>query len=495
MSLPAYDALDGIRERCHTWRAAAIIAVAALAAAPATVAAQHSHHVVSTPQASPPDSAARHAHAAADTARAASDTSSDEHATHGAHDDMEGGMALPLGVPASRMGSGTSWMPDSSPMFANHLTWGGWTAMLHGAAFGQYDYQGSKRGAGQLGLINWGMLMATRPLGTGQLQLRGMVSLEPLTVGNSGYPLLLQTGESYKGEALHDRQHPHDAIMELAASFQRPVARNLAVELYAGLAGEPALGPVAFMHRPSAQSDPLAPLGHHWQDATHVTFGVVTAGIYSRLFKLEGSVFNGREPDENRWNLDLRRLDAYSGRLTVNPTGRISVAGWYGYLPSPEALHPEESVHRYGASVMYAGRGLGGGAWGSTLLWGANRHAGHAENSVLAESDLQVGRKNTIFGRAEYVQKNAEELVLSGIDAERQFDIGALSLGYLRELGSIPGGTIGIGGRASVNFVPSTVGQFYGTRTPKGLSVFVRVRPKAMESHAGAEMMNHERHH
>jgi hypothetical protein len=389
------------------------------------------------------------------------------------------------------MGSGTSWMPDFSPMYANHLTWGAWTAMLHGAAFGQYDYQGSKRGAGQLGIINWGMLMAIRPLGTGQLQLRGMASLEPLTVGGRGYPLLLQTGESYNGAPLHDRQHPHDAVMELAASFQQPVAHNVAVELYAGLAGEPALGPVAYMHRPSAQTDPLAPLGHHWQDATHVTYGVVTAGIYSRLFKLEGSVFNGREPDENRWNLDLRRLDAYSGRLTVNPTGRLSIAGWYGYLPSPEALHPDESVHRYGVSMLYGGHGPGGGAWASTLLWGANRHGGHSEHSVLAESNLDIGRQSTIFGRAEFVQKSAEELVLPGVDAERQFDVGALTLGYLRELGPIPGGSIGVGGLASINFVPSAVGQFYGTRRPAGLSVFVRVHPRVMGAHRGTNIAGH----
>jgi hypothetical protein len=406
---------------------------------------------------------------------------------HGAHD-MADMMAGPLGVSHVRMGSGTSWMPDSSPMHANHKMFGDWTAMIHGVAFGQYDYQGSKRGDKQLGIVDWEMLMLMRPVGSGMLHLHGMASLEPATIGAHGYPLLLQTGESYKGQPLHDRQHPHDFIMELAAMFQQPIAKNLAIEVYGGPAGEPALGPVAFMHRPSAQNDPLSPLGHHWQDATHISYGVATAGLYSRQWKLEGSWFNGREPDENRWDFDLRRFDSYSGRLTVNPTGRLSIAGWYGYLPSPEALHPEEQVHRYGASVAYGGRGIAGGSWSSMLMWGANEHGGLAENSVLAETNLEIGENNAVFARGEYVRKSAEDLVLPSIAADRQFDINSLVLGYVREVASIPGGSIGIGARASVNVIPRDLQPFYGTRTPSGIDVYVRVRPKKMRSGSMAGM-------
>ena len=435
----------------------------------------------------PDDAAAqheRHAGAKPDSARAASTMQRDP--AHDVGDLMEG----PLGLSEQRMGSGTAWMPDSSPMYAVHKMSGDWTVMMHGAAFGQYDDQGSTRGDKQLGVIDWGMLMASRAVGTGMLHLNAMMSLEPLTIGAKGYPLLLQTGESYKGQPLHDRQHPHDAFMELAAMFQQPVASNLAVELYAGPAGEPALGPVAFMHRPSASNDPLAPLGHHWQDATHISFGLATAGLYSRSWKLEGSWFNGREPDENRWDFDLRRFDSYSGRLTVNPNGRVSLAGWYGYLPSPEALHPDEQVHRYGTSLMYAGRGIAGGAWGSTLLWGANRIAGRVENSVLAETNLEIGQKNSVFGRAEYVRKSAQDLVLGGIAPEQQFDVNSLVAGYIREIASVPGGSIGLGGRVSVNFIPAALQPSYGTRTPAGIDVYVRIRPKRManESMAGMTM-------
>jgi hypothetical protein len=447
-------------------RLSALAAFVLLVMLPFVASAQHEHH-----QTSKPDTTH------ADTVRdAMASMPGMDHAGH----DMAAMMNGPLGISHVRMGSGTSWMPDSSPMHANHRMWGDWTAMIHGVAFAQYDDQGSKRGDSQFGIIDWEMLMLMRQVGTGMLHLHGMASLEPATIGGKGYPLLLQTGESYKGEPLHDRQHPHDFVMELAAMFQQPIASNLALEFYGGLAGEPALGPVAFMHRPSAQNDPLAPISHHWQDATHISYGVLTAGIYSRQWKLEGSWFNGREPDENRWNIDLRGLDSYSGRLTVNPTGRVSLSGWYGYMPSPEALHPDESVHRYGASALYGGRGISGGAWESALVWGANKHDGHSSNSVVAESNLEIGRRNAVFMRAEYVRKSAGDLVLPSMDPQQEFDVRSIVGGYTREVVSIPGGTIGVGGRVSLNFIPAALEPAYGTRTPAGFAVYMRVRPKRM---------------
>jgi len=413
--------------------------------------------------------------------------------TADAHD-IAAMMVGPLGVSHLRMGSGTTWLPDSSPMHANHKMWKDWTVMLHGVAFGVYDHQGTDRGADQVGVIDWEMLMAMRRVGSGLLHLHGMASLEPATIGARGYPLLLQTGESYNGEPLIDRQHPHDLFMELAAMFQQPIARDLAISLYGGPVGEPALGPVAFMHRPSAQSDPFSPLGHHWQDATHISYGVATAGLYSRLWQLEGSVFNGREPDENRWDFDFGALDSYSGRLTLNPTGRWSVAGWYGFLASPEALHPEESLHRYGTSLLYSGRGWRNGEWASLLMWGANNHGGHAENSVVAESNLEIGRYNTMFGRLEYVQKSAQELVVTGAPPTQEYGITSLVAGYIREVASIPGGTIGAGLRGSVNFIPRTLEPTYGTRTPTGIAVYLRVRPKRMAIGAPMPTMPGMRH-
>jgi hypothetical protein len=397
-----------------------------------------------------------------------------------------------LGIPMNRMGSGTSWLPDAAPMHAVHFKAGSWALMVHGVAFGMYDKQFTRRGDDQVSSVNWGMLMATRAVGPGSLQLRGMFSAEPFTVGAKGYPLLLQSGESYQGEPLHDRQHPHDLFMELAALYQRPISRNLAVSFYVAPVGEPAVGPVAFPHRPSAASDPLAPLAHHWQDATHISFGVLTAGLFSHTVKVEGSWFNGREPDEDRYDFDYsgRSLDSYSGRLTVNPTPNWSVSGSYAFLESPDALRPTESLHRVNAAVLYSKPTTRGGDWSSALVYGANKHTGGGwENSFTAESNLDLDLRNSVFGRLEYVRKTAEDLAVVGTLPSAEFDIGSLVLGYVRELGSLGRTTIGVGATGTLGFIPADLEPTYGTRTPTGLAVYLRIRPKVMQM--GQEMMNH----
>src|SRR6266571_3930128 len=387
----------------------------------------------------------------------------------------------PLGIPETRMGSGTSWLPDASPMHAAHYQFARWTLMLHGKGFLQYDWQGGSRGSNQLGIVNWAMAAASRPLGGGQLQLRGMLSAEPWTIGSRGYPLLVQTGESYQGAPLHDRQHPHDVFMELSALYERPVARNLGLSLYLAPVGEPAVGPVAFPHRPSAADDPLAPISHHWQDGTHITFGVVTAGVFTRAVKLEGSWFNGREPDEHRTGFDYsgRRLDSYSARLTVNPDPRWSVSAWYGYLKSPEVLHPDESLHRYGVAALTT-QALGQtGQWATALIWGANDPIGLGgpSSSVVLESTLELDETTALFGRAEYVRKSAQELDIASAPATAQYNVGALALGYRRMVGTVAGLAVGLGARASVNLVPSSLEPAYGSRAVAGLAVYLQLRP------------------
>ncbi len=398
----------------------------------------------------------------------------------------------PLGIPETRMGSGTSWLPDASPMHAAHYRLGRWTLMLHGKGFLQYDWQGGSRGSNQLGIVNWAMAAASRALGGGQLQLRAMLSAEPWTIGSRGYPLLVQTGESYQGAPLHDRQHPHDLFMELAALYERPVARSLGVSLYLAPVGEPAVGPVAFPHRPSAADDPLAPISHHWQDGTHITFGVVTAGVFTRNVKLEASWFNGREPDENRTNFDYtgRRLDSYSARLTVNPGPRWSLSTWYAYLKSPEGLHPDESLHRVGAAALTTQPVGTGGTWSSALIYGANDPIGigRLASSVLVESNLDLDGRNSLFARVEYVRKSAEELVIPLVPPATQYDVGALALGYLRAIGTVAGLAAEVGVRGSVNFVPSSLNAVYGSRTPAGAAIYLRLRPAG--THEGGMKMH-----
>ena len=407
---------------------------------------------------------------------------------HHTADDM---MIGPAGVSMDRMGSGTTWIPDAVTLPSRRRMLGDWMIMAHGFVFAQYDKQSGERGDDQFGSLNWAMLMASHDFSGGRLQARTMLSLDPFTVTNRGYPLLLQTGETYKGAPLHDRQHPHDFWMELGALYQREINKGLAWSVYAAPSGEPALGPVAFMHRPSAMDNPAAPLGHHWQDATHVGFGVLTGGVYSGKWQVEGSFFNGRDPDENRWNFDPIKLDSYSGRITVNPTAHWSLATGYGYLKNPEALKPDESMHRITASAIHGARLGADGQIASAFIWGANKHStsGNWSSSLLAESEAIVDARNTLFGRAELVQKNAEELVvdlpvttrsgtvLPAFPSAQRFDVGALQLGYIREIAKTHWATIGLGAAGTLNFVPSALEPYYGSRNPSGMFLFLRLRP------------------
>jgi hypothetical protein len=260
--------------------------------------------------------------------------------------------------------------------------------------------------------------------------------------------------------------------------------------VYAAPSGEPALGPVAFMHRPSAMDVPTANITHHWQDATHISFGVLTGGVFTRWARLEGSVFNGREPDEHRWNIDPIRLDSYSGRLTVNPSPHWSLAAGYGYLQSPEALHPDESMHRVTGSILHGTRLGAAGQWSSALIWGANSHSGQSglTHGALVESEAVFDAHNTVFGRVEYVQKSGEDLVLdeqaplppgvAALSADRVFDVGSLTVGYIREIGHWEWATIGLGAEGTINVVPAALEPAYGSQTPLGGLVFLRLRPR-----------------
>jgi hypothetical protein len=410
---------------------------------------------------------------------------------------MPGMPERPFGIPMTRMGSGTAWLPDASAMRAWHFMAGQWMLMVHGDAFLQYDHQGGPRGDDQVGSINWAMLMAMRQLAGGTLHLHGMASAEPLTIGKRGYPLLLQSGETYRGGPLHDRQHPHDLFMELSALYERPITQRLGFLLYAAPVGEPAVGPVAYMHRPSALNDPFAPLAHHWTDATHITYGVLTAGLFTRAVKLEGTLFNGREPDEDRYDFDFHALDSYGARLSVNPTPHWALSASYGYLKQPEAPQPEENQRRLGASVLHTVRLGREGEWASALIYGGNKHVrpgaggnGGWEHSLIAESNLQLDDANSVFGRAEYVRKSAEELVLPGA-ADQEFDIGSFSLGYVREFAAYRGATLGLGVRGALNLVPRSLDGVYGSRPRVGLAVFLRVRPTLLER---AHAMDPEMH-
>ncbi len=392
-------------------------------------------------------------------------------------------MTGPLGISMQRMGSGTTWIPDAVRVPSWHAMAGRWELMLHGFAFPEYIRTSGLRGADQFSLPNWGMVMASRTVRGGLFQFRTMLSADPATIPNGGYPLLLQVGETFNGVPLRDRQHPHDFWKELALLYEAEVTRGLALSLYAAPSGEPALGPVAFMHRPSAMDDPVAPLGHHWQDATHISYGVLTAGVYTRVWKLEGSTFNGREPDERRWAMDAIRLDSYSGRLTVNPSANMSLTVGYGYLASHQRLHPGESVRRVAASLMTGRKLRDGGQWATTFVWGSNGHGHGWSHASLVESEAILDDRNTVFGRAEIAERSGTELGISTPGAD-SYVVSTISLGYIRDLVRSRGISTGLGVRGTANSIPNDLMAAYGSRTPNAFAVFLRVRPQ--RNRAGA---------
>ena len=386
---------------------------------------------------------------------------------------MHGDMIMAFaGIPENREGSGTSWQPDATPMHGSHTDFGRWMVMTHYNVSLNLDRQTGARGGDQFNSTNWFMLMGQRALGKGDLQLKGMFSLDPLTVGPGGYPLLFQSGEVYGGKALVDKQHPHDLFMELAARYRYPLSDKLAVSLYGGPVGEPALGPVAYPHRASAGVLPMAPISHHWQDSSHISSGVITNGVSYGNLQLEHSIFIGREPDAHRWNIDPIRLDSSSSRLSWNPNVNWSLQASYGELQSPEALHPFDNLRRTTASAQYY-RPNASGYLASSLVWGRNDSGGVKSDSILLEGTYAPSNKWSGTIRLETVDKLGDDLNVLPTNSKNRLT--ELTLGAIRELAFDKPYSLGIGGAITWNWKPTSLDGAYG-KNPMGLWLFVRLK-------------------
>ncbi|HEY2857607.1 MAG TPA: hypothetical protein VGJ21_04275, partial [Terracidiphilus sp.] len=238
-------------------------------------------------------------------------------------------------------GSGTSLDPGATaPPMLMHMTDNNWMLMLHGVAFVADQQQSGPRAHDKLYSANWWMPMVQRNFGSAQLTLRTMISLEPATITGRFYPEMFQEGETAYGEPIVDGQHPHNFFMEIGGIYDQRFGQKALLTFYAAPVGDPALGPVAYPHRASASEDPLAPLGHHLEDSTHISYDVITAGLTVgsvRGVRFEASGFHGREPDENRWHMQAGAVDSWSGRLSVVPNTHWLGQYSLGRLHSPEA--------------------------------------------------------------------------------------------------------------------------------------------------------------
>ena len=263
--------------------------------------------------------------------------------------------------------------------------------------------------------------------------------------------------------------------MELAATYSRVFTEKNAAFLYVALPGEPALGPATFMHRYSGEEIPEAPLTHHKLDATHVSFGVITLGFIVHNFKMEGSLFNGREPDQFRWNIEKPRLNSRTIRLSYNSTKTLAFQLSTAHLKSPEQLTPNVNIDRTTASVMYDYALYNGYHWQTTLAWGKNRYQpGTALYGYLLESTVHLNENNTVFGRFEWLEEN--ELFEEGNPLhDAIFKIKKLSVGYLYEICHLDSAKLGIGGLISAYQYPASLKPFYGSH-PLSYMLFARIR-------------------
>ena len=422
--------------------------------------------------------------------------------------------------------SGTSAEPISTPMAMLMTHRNGWQLMLHGEGFLADTQQHAtnspasplacpavagvicppayRRGADKLFSTNWIMPMAQHKLGPhGQLTLRTMLSLEPATISHGYYPELFQQGETANGKPIVDGQHPHDFFMEVAALYDLHLGEKTLFSFYAAPVGDPAIGPTAYPHRQSASEDPIAALGHHQEDSTHIAFNVLTAGLTHGPVRIELSGFHGAEPTEARWHFapspNGHALDSYSTRLTYAPTANISAQYSIAHITSPEALHLEDSQRRQTASVMYL-RPFGAhhdttsmpgmdmatpatGSWSTTLLWGQttsltdNSH----ENSYLLESLLNFHARNaaqqSIWTRIESAGRSTE-LYGPGFAPPQESPIGhvqAYTLGYDRDYKLAPHVRVAPGAQFTLYRSPDSLATIYG-RHPIGAVAFLRFR-------------------
>jgi hypothetical protein len=425
------------------------------------------------------------------------------------HMNME--MPMPLNEPT---GSGTAWLPTSSPVHdhAFHFQVGEWNLMTHGDVYFRYTrqnannedkwspgtlatvgnslYPSKERGDDKIDFPNWAMVAADRTIfAEDRLIFRAMMSLDPWTEGREGYPLLFQSGEG-----LVDRQHAHDLFMELAATYKHHFNKNNHAYLYFGLPGEPALGPVAFMHRPSAWNDPDAPLAHHAQDATHITYGVGTLGWIYKTFKAEGSIFKGEEPDNARWNIEAPEFDSYSLRLTGNLFNAFTVQASGGYLQDTEPDAAGVDLFRGTASLDHNLRFGEDGNWASTAIYGFNTyvhgpHRGMA-NSVTLESNREF-RRMALWGRWESLERLGGELDIPGSE-NRFLWVHALSAGAGMTVMKAMGMELILGGQGTACMMDKDLEPFYG-EWPLSWEVFLNLRPAAtrMESKGGHDGMDH----
>jgi hypothetical protein len=361
--------------------------------------------------------------------------------------------------------SGTSLEPNSSdpPMLMRMEE--GWMQMLHGQVIVAEQQQSGPRGRDKLFSANWAMVMAQRTTSNSEWTFVGMASLEPATISGRYYPELFQQGETAFGKAIIDGQHPHNLFMELAVIYDLSLGKHGLISLYAAPVGDPALGPVAYPHRMSAESNPLAPLAHHLQDSTHISYGVLTGGLSGGRIRVEASGFHGREPGENRWTITIGKVDSWSARLTAAPARDWIAQYSVGRLHSPEMLHPEEDVLRQTASVSMH-HSWKAGDLDATAIWGRNHVAGTTVNAngYLLEADARLRQRQSLWMRIENDDRTTDLLDTTATSGEAVVGrVQAYTGGYAHRIWHNKWSAVELGAQATLYTAPDRLQPLYDT--------------------------------
>jgi len=368
---------------------------------------------------------------------------------------------------ANREGSGTSWQTDSSPMFMKMLPpVGGFALGTMGTVQTGYVDAGGKRGERGFFSNSMLMLMGRKDLGGGALGLHLMTSLDPFLNGPRGVPNLFQNGFTVRGVDVGDRKDRHNVFAEVAASYARPLSRDVSGFLYGGPVGEPALGGAMYLHRTSGLEIPEAPISHDWFDGSHISFGVATLGlVYQNKWKLEGSVFNSDEPGADLYGIGRIALNSASGRLSYNPSRDWSFSTSYGYLNS------DTNQHRLTFSAAYSRQMARGDDLSVTAYFGRNIVQGSPDsNAWLAEATYYHAREG-FFTRFERVDKSE----LLDVPAWN-YTVNKLLFGDVHNFYSKADLDYGLGAYGGIYSFPSTLNDAYG-KNPLTLGVFLRIRP------------------
>jgi len=191
-------------------------------------------------------------------------------------------------------------------------------------------------------------------------------------------------------------------------------------------------------------------------------------------WKLEASRYNGREPDQHRYDIETGALDSTAARLSWNPTQRWALQASWADEIGPEQLEPGVDQHKVSMSAIYTVPFGDHGWWSTTAAWGRRSSEGLDLDAWVLESAVKPDAAWTVFARAERVDNDELTPAVLGRHGP-VFTVGKVSLGAIHDWALSPHVSFGLGGLYAFDFVPGALDVAYGD-DPRGAMAFVRLK-------------------